>query len=164
MKQLLTRIGMALFLTATPLAQAVEVGAVAPAFTLPSSQGELRLSALSGKLVYLDFWASWCGPCRQSFPWMNALYEQYHAQGLEIVAINVDSNAEDAKKFLAATPAKFTIAYDPQGRTPEQYAIRGMPSSFLIDKNGKVLMQHAGFKDSDRETLQRSIHNFLQKK
>lgn len=108
----------------------------------------LDLEAYRGKVVYLDFWASWCAPCRKSFPWMNTMQAMYGAQGLVIIGVNVDANAQDAQAFLAQTPADFPIVYDPNGKLAEAYGLMGMPSSFLIDRNGKVVANHVGFRDS----------------
>ena len=113
-------------------AYAQEGNNIASDFDLPGKQSNVKLSDSKGKLVYLDFWASWCGPCKQSFPWMNALQEKYKSKGLEVIAVNLDANNEDAQKFLATTPAKFTVAFDSKGRTPLQYGVKGMPTSYLI--------------------------------
>jgi cytochrome c biogenesis protein CcmG/thiol:disulfide interchange protein DsbE len=105
------------------------------------------LAQYRGKVVYLDFWASWCKPCRHSFPWMNAMQQKYGADGLVIVAVNVDEQHADAEKFLKETPAGFTVIYDPAGKLAEQYGIYGMPSSFVIGRDGQVLQKHQGFFD-----------------
>lgn len=140
---------------------ALEKGAAAPQFDLQGVDGAVQLAKLTGKVVYLDFWASWCGPCRQSFPWMNEMQAKYGARGLQIVGINVDAKSADAKTFLAATPARFAIAFDPQGATPRQYGIKGMPSSVLIGPDGKVLLEHSGFRDADRAELEAKIQAAL---
>ena len=105
------------------------------------------LAQYHGKVVYLDFWASWCKPCRQSFPWMNAMQQKYSADGLVIVAVNVDEQRADADKFLQEVPASFSIVYDTEGKLAEQYGLMGMPSSFLIGKDGAVIQKHQGFFD-----------------
>ena len=138
-------------------AHAVEPGQPAPALDLPGTQAPVSLAALKGKVVYVDFWASWCGPCKQSFPWMNEMQAKYGARGLQIVGVNVDGTSEEARKFLATTPAKFTIAFDPKGATPRQYGIKGMPSSVLVGADGKVIAEHSGFRDSDRAALEAQI-------
>src|SRR2546427_1432439 len=116
------------------LAAAVGVGERAPPFALPTAAGDtVALAQLRGKVVYVDFWASWCGPCRRSFPWMNAMNRKYGAQGLAIVAINVDKKRADAERFLAQIPAEFTVVFDAPGAVPAAYAVKGMPSSYLID-------------------------------
>ena len=142
-------------------AYALEKGAPAPQFDLQGMYGAVQLAKLSGKVVYVDFWASWCGPCRQSFPWMNEMQAKYGPRGFQIVGVNVDAKSEDAKTFLATTPAKFTIAFDPKGATPRQYGIKGMPSSVLIGPDGKVLLEHSGFRDADRAELEAKIQSAL---
>lgn len=151
---------LAAALSASP-AFALEKGAPAPQFDLQGMDGAVQLAKLTGKVVYVDFWASWCGPCRQSFPWMNEMQAKYGPRGLQIVGVNVDAKSEDAKTFLATTPAKFTIAFDPKGATPRQYGIKGMPSSVLIGPDGKVLLEHSGFRDADRAELEAKIQSAL---
>lgn len=135
----------------------------APAFSLASlDKGQISLSQFKGKVVYLDFWASWCGPCKQSFPWMNAMQEKFKSQGLEVVAVNLDENVGDANKFLAGTPAKFTVAFDAKGQIPRQYGVKGMPTSYLIDREGKIVYQHMGFNAKDRDVLEQKIRETLE--
>ena len=145
-------------------AYAQEGNNIASDFDLPGKQSNVKLSDSKGKLVYLDFWASWCGPCKQSFPWMNALQEKYRSKGLEVIAVNLDANNEDAQKFLATTPAKFTVAFDSKGRTPLQYGVKGMPTSYLISPDGKIIMQHMGFNAADRDMLEQKIQSLLEDK
>jgi cytochrome c biogenesis protein CcmG, thiol:disulfide interchange protein DsbE len=140
---------------------AVEVGQIAPDFDLPGGKGAVKLSDYKGKVVYVDFWASWCGPCKQSFPWMNDMQSRYSAKGLNLVAVNVDQKPEDAKTFLNDNAAKFTVAFDQGGKTPKAYAIKGMPTSVLIGADGKVLMVHSGFKEEQRDELEKQIKQAL---
>ena len=146
------------------LAYAENTNAPAFDFDLPGKQANVKLSDSKGKLVYLDFWASWCGPCKQSFPWMNAMQEKYQSQGLEVIAVNLDSNNEDAQKFLASTPAKFTVAFDSKGQTPRQYGVKGMPTSYLVSRDGKIIYQHVGFNAADRDQLEQKIQESLEVK
>ena len=155
---------LALLAMAGAPAMAVDVGATAPEFSLPGSRAPVKLSDFKGKMVYLDFWASWCGPCKQSFPWMNQIQAKYGAQGLQVLAINVDANRADADRFLAGTPAEFLIAFDAQGASARQYGIKGMPSSVLIGPDGKVLMVHAGFNPTSRAQLNLALANALEKR
>jgi thiol-disulfide isomerase/thioredoxin len=140
---------------------ASEVGQPAPQFALPGASGQVSLSALKGKVVYVDFWASWCGPCKQSFPWMNDMQAKYGAQGLTIVGINVDKKRADADAFLANTPAKFTVAYDEQGTTPTAYKVKGMPSSYLVGRDGKVIATHTGFRPEEAAALEAKLRAAL---
>lgn len=143
---------------------ALEAGSKAPDFELPGAQGAVKLSSTVGSVVYVDFWASWCGPCRQSFSWMNAMQEKYRSQGLQIIGVNLDSKNEDAKKFLTQIPAKFTVAFDAKGLTPRTYGVKGMPTSFLIGRDGRIISQHLGFKEADRENLEKQIKAALEAK
>lgn len=143
---------------------ALEAGSKAPDFELPGAQGAVKLSSMAGSVVYVDFWASWCGPCRQSFSWMNAMQEKYRSQGLQIIGVNLDSKNEDAKKFLTQIPAKFTVAFDAKGLTPRTYGVKGMPTSFLIGRDGRIISQHLGFKEADRENLEKQIKAALEAK
>lgn len=107
---------------------------------------DLDAAKLDGQVVYLDFWASWCVPCRRSFPWMNEMQERYRSQGLVIVAINVDKDRALADKFLADYPAKFQIVYDPEAKLASAYDVPGMPTSFIIGRDGIVRKRHIGFR------------------
>ena len=144
---------------------AAPLGQPAPDFELRGEgAAPVKLSALRGKVVYLDFWASWCGPCRQSFPWMNELQAKFAARGLQVVAVNLDAKDADAKKFLAETAGKFQIAYDSKGLTPKLYGVKGMPTSYLIDREGRLVYEHAGFNLSKTADLEKQIDKLLDTK
>ncbi len=162
----LIRLMLATLLVATLNAPAAAATAAvdAPDFALEGRAAPVNLAALRGKFVYLDFWASWCAPCKRSFPWMNSLQQRYGADGLQVVAINVDTKRADADQFLAATPAAFVIAYDPTGATPKKYAIKGMPSSVLIDPAGKIIATHTGFTADTPAQVEREIELALKGK
>lgn len=127
---------------------------------LPAEPG-LELGQYAGKVVYLDFWASWCSPCRQSFPWMNAMQQKYGPQGLVIVAVNVDEQHADAVKFLGEVPASFKVVFDPEGHFAEEYHLAGMPSSFLIDRSGTLARSHYGFHSDDEIEFESEIRSLL---
>ena len=141
----------------TTVAWPLEAGAPAPDLHLPGVKDTVTLASLKGKVVYLDFWASWCGPCKQSFPWMAEMQKKYGPRGLQVIAVNLDAKREDAEKFLAQNPPGFTIGFDGSGDTPRRYGIKGMPSSVLIAANGTVLTQHSGFRDDERADLEARI-------
>lgn len=143
-------------------AQLLDKGAVAPDFELPGTNAAIKLSQYRGKVLYLDFWASWCGPCKQSFPWMSAMQAKYGTKGLQVLAINVDTKREDARKFLLSSPAAFELAYDAQGLTPRLYGVKTMPSSYVIDRAGKVLAVHRGFAPEDSAALEQSVRLALE--
>lgn len=134
-----------------------------PDLTLTTAQGKLRLSDLRGQVVYVDFWASWCIPCRKSFPWMNQLESRYSKQGLKIVAINLDKDQQLAKQFLADIPANFTVAYDPEGLSAQQFKVQAMPTSYIIDRNGKLHATHLGFREKDAAAVEVQIKALVSK-
>ncbi|ABL99886.1 TlpA disulfide reductase family protein [Shewanella amazonensis] len=103
------------------------------------------LSDYRGKVVYVDFWASWCGPCRKSFPWMNEMHRRYQEKGLAVIAINLDTDSQDAKPFLDDLKPQFIIGYDSQGEVARRFDLLGMPSSFVFDRSGKLVATHVGF-------------------
>ncbi|HEX7640181.1 MAG TPA: TlpA disulfide reductase family protein, partial [Burkholderiaceae bacterium] len=148
-------------------AGAVSVGDPAPDFQLPATRDArtgamtVRLSDLRGKLVYLDFWASWCGPCKQSFPWMDRLQARYAGRGLVVLAVDLDTHADDAQAFLDELAPGFRVAFDAQGATPRQYAIQGMPTSVLIGPDGKVLLVHGGFRAEEAPAVEARIRDAL---
>jgi len=166
---ILRRLAQTLFLTAGLLsfgsaALAVEEGQHAPDFTLPDiAEGKptITLSALRGKTVYVDFWASWCAPCLRSMPLINELYGKYRDQGFEVIAINVDDPIEDGREFLLDTPLDYLIAADTKGEMLGAYAVRGMPTSFLIDREGVVRMVHMGFRDNDIVLIEDAVRSLL---
>jgi thiol-disulfide isomerase/thioredoxin len=135
----------------------------APDFKLASAKGMVELNKLKGKVVYVDFWASWCTPCRKSFPWLNEMNKKYKDQGLEVIGINLDKSREPIDEFLAKTPAEFTIAYDPSGGAASGYKVMGMPSTYIIDRQGNIAYSHIGFREKDKEELEGKIKEFLSK-
>lgn len=142
-------------------AHAVAVGEAAPALQLPGLTGPVDLAALQGQVVLLDFWASWCAPCKLSFPWMNALQTRLGPRGLQVVAVNLDRQRSAADLFLRQTPAQFLVAFDPSGDSPRLFGVKAMPTSLLIGADGRVLLQHDGFRDSDRPTLEAAVEAAL---
>lgn len=131
---------------------------------LADAQPSLDLAQYKGKVVYLDFWASWCGPCRQSFPWMNELLRKYAGDGLEVVAVNVDENSRDAETFLKDVPARFHVIFDPKGQLAESYQVPGMPTSILIDQQGHVRAKRIGFRPDEQAAYETQVRQLLAEK
>lgn len=142
-------------------ARALAGGDAAPALELEGPGGPVSLAALRGRVVYLDFWASWCPPCRQSFPWMDEQLARHGAAGLVVVAVNLDRQRAAAEQFLRAVPSRATIAFDPAGDSPRRFGARAMPSSFVIGRDGRVRLQHDGFREEDRVPLEAAITQAL---
>jgi cytochrome c biogenesis protein CcmG, thiol:disulfide interchange protein DsbE len=134
------------------------------AFVPVYAASSLDLTSLGGRVVYLDFWASWCGPCRQSFPWMETLKSTYGAQGLEIITVNLDGDRADADKFLKQFHPTFDVRFDPKGELAEFYKVQGMPSSVLIDRHGVTRFTHVGFRPVDGPVYEAQVRQLLAEK
>lgn len=119
------------------------------------------LAPVSGKVVWVDFWASWCVPCRRSFPWMNTMHRKYGGEGLQIIAVNLDKDRALADGFLAEVPAEFSLRFDPAGNLAREFKVQAMPSSYLLDADGAVLASHFGFKTDEATDYERAIQQAL---
>lgn len=119
------------------------------------------LEPVTGKVVWVDFWASWCVPCRRSFPWMNTMHRKYGRDGLQIIGVNLDKDRVLADGFLAEVPAEFTLRFDPAGALAKQFAVQAMPSSYLLDADGNVVASHFGFRSADTADYERAIEAAL---
>jgi cytochrome c biogenesis protein CcmG, thiol:disulfide interchange protein DsbE len=124
----------------------------------------LDLAGSRGHVVYLDFWASWCGPCRQSFPWMETLKSTYEAQGLQIITINLDADRANADRFLKELHSSLDVRFDPNGELAEFYKLEGMPSSLLIDRHGVTRFIHTGFRPIDGPVYEEQVRELLAEK
>jgi len=122
-----------------------------------SAADSLRLEEYEGKVVVLDFWASWCVPCRRSFPWMSEMQQRYADQGLIIIAVNLDNNSVDAASFLQEYPAKFRIVYDTDKELAREYGVQAMPSTYLIGRGGELVETHLGFKIAQQDDYEAAI-------
>ena len=121
----------------------------------------LDLNSHLGKVVYLDFWASWCKPCKESFPWMNSLLEKYPADSFTIITINLDAETDAMHRFLGKVKANFDIYHDASGQIAEQFKIEGMPTSYLIDSRGEVVKKHIGFYTRQIDKYESEIEELL---
>lgn len=160
-KQILLSLSLSLSLMVH--AGSVTVGQEAPEVYLPELVGaeQVSLASLRGKVVYLDFWASWCGPCRVSFPILEKLRDELGPEGFEVLAINVDENESDALKFLSDMSVSYLVVRDDEAATPQTYGILGMPTGYLIDRQGVVREIHQGFRKSDGDQLRTTIVELL---
>lgn len=132
--------------------------------TLLTDTRPLNLQQYKGKVIYVDFWASWCGPCVKSFPFMNQLDSELKQQGLEVIGINLDEDIEEAKQFLQQTPASFTTAKDPAQQCAKDFGVKAMPSSYLVDRNGTIRHAHLGFRPGEAEDFRVLVEQLLAEK
>jgi peroxiredoxin len=146
---------------AAPL-RALELGDEAPAFSAPGlTGGTVSLASYRGKVVYLDFWASWCGPCAKSLPALDQLRREFAPGDFQIVAVNLDRNPAVAARFLKQRPVGYPSAIDPKGSLPGAFGVEAMPTSFLIDRDGVVRYVHRGFRDTDVDPLRKQIQKLV---
>lgn len=136
-------LGLMTALTASTVSAAWKVGTVLPNLAACKLEGELP--STSGKVVLLDFWASWCGPCKASFPALDELQKQYAKLGLIVLAVNLDDKSETMQTFLKEHPVSFAVVRDVAHKLVEHADVQSMPSSFVIDRSGKVRFTHSGF-------------------
>ncbi|MGI2259258.1 TlpA disulfide reductase family protein [Shewanella sp. GXUN23E] len=131
------------------------------------AQGQpVSLSEFNGKVVYLDFWASWCGPCRKSFPWMAQMQAKYGSEGLVVVAVNLDPEQQDAAQFLSQLAGEglnvnFAVRYDPEGKVARQFDLLGMPSSYIFNRRGELVAQHTGFFTAKEAAYEQQLADLL---
>jgi thiol-disulfide isomerase/thioredoxin len=121
------------------------------------------ISHYRGRVVVVDFWASWCKPCRQSMPWLNEMRSRYASSGLVVVGINVDAERADAERFLKDTPVEFEIFFDPRGELARRFDLKGMPSTLVFDRNGTLVETHIGFRQATRDAREASLHQLIDK-
>ena len=163
MRTLLKSVILAMHLLLAETALGVAEGDFAPDFVLPVLGGESTrsLSASHGRVRYIDFWASWCPPCRVSVPEIVALQEELGGSRFEVIAINVDERIDDALNFLERYPVNYDVLSDPRGDTASAYALRGMPTSFVVDPQGRVTLVHVGFRPGDMKAIRAHIVELL---
>lgn len=126
-----------------------------------SAADTFDLAQYRGKVVLVDFWASWCAPCRKSFPWLNEMQRKYGERGLVVIGVNVDPTRSAAEEFLRDVPSQFQIIYDPTGALATQYQVPGMPSSFLFGPDGKLVSNHIGFQQNARDEREAELRQLL---
>lgn len=130
----------------------------APDFTLKSKDsGNIRLSEQRGNIVLVNFWASWCGPCRDELPEMEALYQEYQDLGFEILAVNVDDEASKADVLLDDIEVSFPVLYDTLGEVSELYDVNAMPTTVMIDRDGNQRLVHLGYRAGDEKKYEKAL-------
>jgi thiol-disulfide isomerase/thioredoxin len=146
--------------------QRLRVGQMFPDFAAQDFQSQQKIARqdLNGHVVIVDFWASWCGPCKESFPFYSKLFAEKKEQGLIIIGVNVDDQLDDAKKFMQVNPAPYTVIYDEGRKLTKQVGVATMPSSYILDRKGKVMEIHKGFLNKKKDEIAREIDRLLTKK
>ena len=134
----------------------------APGFALPTRDGKtLSLDSLKGQVVMLNFWASWCGPCRQEMPLLDQLYKKYSSLGFTLVGVNVEADSKAAEQILAQAPVSFPVLFDRENKVSKQYDVSAMPSSVFIDRKGNIRTLHKGYKPGDEAAYTSQIRALL---
>jgi len=141
---------------------AMAATAPAPDFALKSDSGEnLRLSELRGEVVLINFWASWCGPCRQEMPILSELHEQYQDMGFTVLGVNVEENSADARKLLKDMPVSFPVLFDNDSKVSKQYDVVAMPSTVLVDRDGNVRYLHRGYNPGEEAIYVEKVRDLI---
>ena len=157
-------ISLVTMMTFSMLVHATERGDVAPGFELPrlSGSGTVTLSDFAGKVVFIDFWASWCAPCRDSLPLLDRLHASLAARGFAVLAVNIDEDIDAGRRFLETYAVGYTVLSDQAGRVAASYDLVTMPTSFLVDRNGIVRYVHQGFRTADIDGIRRRVEHELE--
>jgi peroxiredoxin len=136
--------------------------AIAPSFSLPSRSGDsVSLEQLKGQVVMLNFWASWCGPCRQEMPLLDQMHKRYSSLGFTLLGVNVEANTKDAERWLTETPVSFPVLFDKESKVSKLYDVNAMPSTVFIDRKGNVRYLHRGYKPGDESEYLNQIRALL---
>jgi len=145
-----------------PRALAVTADGAAANFTLKSAAGEnIRLSEYRGQVVLINFWASWCGPCRQEMPHLDAIHQQYEALGFTVFGVNVEQDRKLADKVLRDIPVSFPILFDDENRVSELYDVDAMPATILVDRSGVIRYMHRGYKPGYEAEYAKQVKTLL---
>ena len=134
----------------------------APAFTLQSVDGHtVSLAQFKGDVVMINFWASWCGPCRQEMPLLDSIYKQYKDMGFTLLGVNVEPDAHNASAWLKKTPVSYPILLDPKSQVSQLYQVQAMPTTVIIDRQGIVRFVHSGYLPGDENQYMNSIRTLI---
>ena len=144
------------------LAGAASVNGPAPNFTLKSLSGKnLKLSEMAGNVVLINFWASWCGPCREEMPLLNALHKKYQPLGFTVLGINVEEQTDKARGFLSNYPVDFPILLDKENKVSKQYKVIAMPTTVVVDRDGNMRYLHEGYKPGDEKKYRQMVKKLV---
>ncbi len=156
--KLLVKFALFSFICSLAFSAIANAKTAAPDFTLKSRDGKnVRLSDLRGQVVLLNFWASWCGPCRQEMPILDEIHNKYKSLGFSVLGVNLDAKSSKAISYLKDTPVSFPVLYDPKGEVSSQYGVQAMPSTVIIDKDGNVRHLHEGYKSGYEDDYRKQI-------
>jgi peroxiredoxin len=134
----------------------------APGFSLPARGGStIDLSQFKGQVVMINFWASWCGPCRQEMPLLESMYKKYQPLGFTLIGVNVEPDQKDAESFLKQTPVTFPVLFDAKSKVSGLYNVQGMPTTVFIDRKGKVRLVHESYKPGDENLYLDQIRTLI---
>jgi peroxiredoxin len=164
MKSVLTRIAVrtAALLAVTLPAFAITTSAPAPQFSLAARGGKtVNLAQYKGQVVMINFWATWCGPCRQEMPLLESIYKKYNKMGFTLLGVNVEPDPKAADGWLKATPVSFPILFDTKSEVSKMYEVAGMPSTVIVDRKGNVRVIHRGYKPGDENVYQDNIRKLV---
>jgi thiol-disulfide isomerase/thioredoxin len=156
--------GLVLTIAAPGLAGPAEQGALAPDFTLKTLDGEqeLTLSDLRGGVVYIDFWASWCGPCRRAFPEVKSLYSDYGGNGFKVLAVSLDRTTPPAIKFFDKQEVNFPGLHDAGGLIARKYGVQSIPTAIIVGPDGKIAKRMTGFDPRQLPAIRAAIEELIE--
>jgi peroxiredoxin len=139
--------------------------APAPDFTLPArAGGDVSLAGLKGQVVLINFWATWCGPCRKEMPLLDQIYQRYKGLGFTLLAVNVEEDSAGAVSWLKQTPVTFPVLFDRQNKVSKLYEVTAMPSTVIVDRKGQVRFVHYGYTDGTENEYQDQIRTLIREK
>jgi len=160
MRNPIAALAAVLMLALPALAAAADVQA--PAFTLQSVDGKtVSLAQYKGDVVMINFWASWCGPCRQEMPLLDDIYKQYKDMGFVLLGVNVEPDPHNANAWLSKTPVSYPILYDPKSQVSQLYSVQAMPTTVIVDRQGVVRFVHNGYLPGDENQYMNSIRSLI---